>query len=183
MSVPSCKSKKKITETNQKSHTEIAIENAKKDLNSIFSDDSMTTEEKEKKLNEIKAKGYNDPELSNMIAKAEQKIQAEKDEKERQKSEMAPKNRMIKYFTQISSASDADAANSKIKEAIQMCSSPETPVLIIISEDDGMVDYDKPTTISKYLNYLKDQKINNNEIKNLKIDDQGKIFEIELVKK
>jgi hypothetical protein len=46
-----------------------------------------------------------------------------------------------------------------------------------------MIDYDEPTTIRKYLEYLKDQKRINTEVKSLVMDDNGKIKEVELAKK
>jgi len=53
----------------------------------------------------------------------------------------------------------------------------------VINESGGTVDYDEPTTIRKYLEYLKDQKRNNAEVRNLVLDNNGKITEVELVKK
>ncbi len=63
-----------------------------------------------------------------------------------------------------------------------MFSSPDTPVLIVINESNGEKDYDRPTTIREYLNYLKDQKKNINKIQKLEFDDAGKITEVELRK-
>jgi hypothetical protein len=61
-------------------------------------------------------------------------------------------------------------------------SSSETPVLIVIHEAAGQKDYDRPTTIRNYLNYLKDQKKQADKIGELKFDGSGKITEVELVK-
>ncbi|HZB14477.1 MAG TPA: nucleoid-structuring protein H-NS, partial [Chryseolinea sp.] len=69
-----------------------------------------------------------------------------------------------------------------INEALAMFASPETPVLIIIHESGGQKDYDRPTTIKNYLNYLKDQKKPADKIGNLQFDNSGKITEVELVK-
>ena len=46
-----------------------------------------------------------------------------------------------------------------------------------------MPDYDKPTTIKKYLDYLKDQKKSPNAVEHLEFDDAGKIKEVTLIKK
>ncbi len=92
----------------------------------------------------------------------------------------APK--LEQYFSAISNASNLTAANNSISEALSMFSSDQTPVLIVISEEGGEKDYDKPTTIKAYLNYLKDQKKNINRVSNLVMDDAGKIKELELVK-
>ncbi|HLZ16132.1 MAG TPA: hypothetical protein VKQ08_03795, partial [Cyclobacteriaceae bacterium] len=72
--------------------------------------------------------------------------------------------------------------NSSINEALTLFASPQAPVLIVISEEDGKKDYDRPTTITAYLNYLKDQKKNINDIAGLKTDASGKITELELKK-
>ena len=57
------------------------------------------------------------------------------------------------------------------------------PVLIIISQSAGFNDYDRPTTIEKYLNYLKDQKVSRNSVHEIKYNANGKINELELIKK
>ena len=64
-----------------------------------------------------------------------------------------------------------------------MFESPNVPVLIIISQNLGFNDYDRPTTIEKYLNYLKDQKISPNRVQEIKYNANGKINELELIKK
>jgi len=100
-------------------------------------------------------------------------------------AKVAPTSKEVKlnqYFETIASSGSPSTANTKISEALTMFSSPNTPVLIIVSEENGLKDYDRPTTISKYLNYLKDQKKNMNSIAKLKVDDQGKITEVELKK-
>lgn len=86
------------------------------------------------------------------------------------------------YFDAISSSSSVTSANNSINEALTMFASPDTPVLIVISESNGQKDYDRPTTIIDYLNYLKDQKKNANKIEKLQFDGAGKITEVELRK-
>ena len=86
-------------------------------------------------------------------------------------------------FTSISQASSADVANQKILEALPLFANPEVPVLIIISQNGTAKDYDRPTTIRRYLEYLKDQKRNVNQIENMVLDAKGKITELELIKK
>jgi len=94
----------------------------------------------------------------------------------------APYTKLEGYFNAISNASSADAANASINEALSLFSSPETPVLIVIHEAAGQKDYDRPTTIRNYLNYLKDQKKKADKLGELKFDSAGKITEVELVK-
>lgn len=89
------------------------------------------------------------------------------------------------YFNAIANSSgNTTAANRNINEAKSMFASPSTPVLIIIHEAvDGTKDYDQPTTILDYMNYLKDQGKNLNEIYKVKTNDRGKIVELELIRK
>jgi len=54
--------------------------------------------------------------------------------------------------------------------------------LIIISKENNIVDYDRPTTIKDYLNYLKDTKNNINKVEKISYDNNGKIREMELLK-
>jgi len=93
-----------------------------------------------------------------------------------------PRAKLNDYFNMISSSSSMTAANSSINEALSLFASADTPVLIVISESGGQKDYDRPTTIKAYLNYLKDQKKNMNQISDMKFDNTGKITELELRK-
>ena len=107
---------------------------------------------------------------------------ARRDAEARQNQAMAnePKAKLNQYFDAISGSGNVASANSSINEALTMFASPDTPVLIIISESGGQKDYDRPTTIRQYLDYLKDQKKNINTISNLQMDNSGKITEVEL---
>lgn len=93
-----------------------------------------------------------------------------------------PQAKLEQYFSAISSSSNAASANSSINEALALFASDQTPVLIVIHESGGQKDYDRPTTIKDYLNYLKDQKKQADKIGNLQFDGSGKITEVELVK-
>jgi hypothetical protein len=87
------------------------------------------------------------------------------------------------YFNSIANSSNVDAANRTIQEATGMFSNPNTPVLIVIHEESGIKDYDEPTTIDKYLNYLKDTKKNLNFISDIRLDGNGRVSELELRRK
>ena len=114
---------------------------------------------------------------------AEEKERLEAEAKSKSEIKVsAPATRLNEYFNAISSSGNAASANSSINEALGMFASPDVPVLIMISESGGQKDYDRPTTISKYLNYLKDQKKNINAISDFKVDGSGKITELELRK-
>jgi hypothetical protein len=111
--------------------------------------------------------------------KAEAEELARKDAESRKQ---APAQKLDLFFNAIANSGNVNGANNSISEAIAMFTSAETPVLIVISEENGQKDYDRPTTISKYLNYLKDQKKNPNKISNIQFDSAGKITELELTK-
>lgn len=93
-----------------------------------------------------------------------------------------PYAKLGQYFNAISTSSNTGSANASINEALTLFASPQTPVLIVISGSGDQKDYDRPTTIIDYLNYLKDQKKNINKIEKLQFDSSGKITEVELRK-
>jgi hypothetical protein len=109
---------------------------------------------------------------------------ARRDAEARQKEMLAnaPKAKLNQYFQSIANSNNPASANSSINEALTLFASPDTPVLIVISQEGGQKDYDRPTTIRQYLNYLKDTKNNANSISNLQFDNSGKITEVELRK-
>lgn len=84
------------------------------------------------------------------------------------------------YFNSIANSNNMQSANSSIQEALGMFSNQNTPVLIVIHEENGVKDYDEPTTINAYLNYLKDTKKNMNFISDIRLDGSGKVTELEL---
>jgi hypothetical protein len=100
-------------------------------------------------------------------------------------SEAEIANKLRDYFDSIANSSDnTTKANRNINEAKSMFASPDVPVLIIINESaDGTKDYDEPTNILDYMNYLKDQGKNLNHIYEIKTNDRGRITELELIRK
>jgi hypothetical protein len=102
--------------------------------------------------------------------------------RQREMAANEPKAKLNQYFESISRSGNTASANGSINEALSLFASPDTPVLIVISEENGQKDYDRPTTIRQYLNYLKDTKNNANSISNLQFDNSGKITEVELKK-
>ena len=91
--------------------------------------------------------------------------------------------RLESSFNAIVQASNVNAANQSIQETLAMFSNQETPVLIVIHEENGIKDYDEPTTIKRYLEYLKDTKKNLNYISDIRLDGSGKVSELELRRK
>ena len=91
--------------------------------------------------------------------------------------------RLEKYFTTVATSANATAANQSIQEVLGMFANQEIPVLVVIHEEGGVKDYDEPTTIKKYLDYLKDTKKNLNYIADIRLDAAGKVSELELRRK
>lgn len=87
------------------------------------------------------------------------------------------------YFNRLAAAGNVSLANQTIQEVLGMFSNQETPILIVIHEENGIKDYDEPTTIKKYLEYLKDTKKNLNFISDIRMDSNGKVSELELRRK
>lgn len=87
------------------------------------------------------------------------------------------------YFNRVAAAGNVNMANQTIQEVLGMFSNQETPILIVIHEENGIKDYDEPTTIKKYLEYLKDTKKNLNFISDIRMDSNGKVSELELRRK
>ena len=86
------------------------------------------------------------------------------------------------YFNTIATSSNLTSANQSIQEALGMFSNQEIPVFIVIHEEAGVKDYDEPTTIKKYVDYLKDTKKNLNYISDIRMAG-GKVTELELRRK
>jgi len=86
-------------------------------------------------------------------------------------------------FNQVAAAGNTSIANQSVEETLSMFSNQEAPVLIVIHEENGIKDYDEPTTIRKYLEYLKDTKKNLNYISDIRLDANGKVSELELRRK
>ncbi len=194
----SCKSKKKLAEQEAAAAKARKIAKVKADLEELLSDTStLTLDEKEKKLQIIKDMNIDDPEVQELIGQVEQKLAREREaqaakeraeklrreREERLKAGGAENKSLSDYFSAISSSDNLATSNRLIEEALQLFASDDVPVLIIISTAGTEKDYDRPTTIRKYLEYLKDQKVNRNAIENVIYDANGKITELELIKK
>lgn len=158
ISITGCKSKKKAMEAS----------NAAKEKARIEQEATLRKQQE----NEAKRKE----------AEENEKRKAEAALKASETKILEPRIRLNDYFETIAKSGNTTSANSSINEALTLFASPETPVLIIISEEGGLKDYDRPTTIKEYLHYLKDQKKNSNILSGIKVDSAGKITEVELKK-
>lgn len=179
-----------------KKEYEAKVVQAKKDLNAIINGETQwTLEEQILRINEIEKSDLQEQEIKELIVKAKDRTAEQNNEDERLAEEVRlrmleseeadatkPKTSLEDYFTIIAAAPDSETANKKISEALSLFSSPDVPVLIIVYQLGDIVDYDAPTTIYQYLNYIKDQKIVNVDINNIKYDN-NKIIELELIKK
>jgi len=196
--VTSCKSKKKLAQEQAAAEYASKVEMAKKDLNSILDNTtSWTLAEKEQRFQTIKSWNLEDTEVQTLLDKVEDKLAREradavrkaeeerlkKEEDARIKVETSKYEGLENYFKAIAASPDQATANEKIANAMQLFATPDVPVLIIISQAGGFNDYDRPTTISKYLDYLKDQKVYSNRIQQVKYDANNRITELELIKK
>ena len=166
------------------------IAKARADLLSVINDQgSMTLAEKEEVVERVKDMNLQDAEIQNLIDQAEAIIADERaaaranptDDRSSESSGAVTNESLGSTLREIANASDSDAS-FMIREAMDMFASPDSPVLIIISESGDQVDYDEPTTIKKYLEYLKDTRNAPAEVKNLEFDANGKIKEVELIK-
>jgi len=190
----SCTSKKKLA---AEAHA-ADVSRAVKDLNKIIDgSSSWTLDEQAKKVAAIKSKNLDDAEVDRLIEEAEETIsrkRAEADrlaEEERLRQEEEARLRanqsefsvIDNQLGSIAGAASIDEANMLISTALNQYATPDIPVLIIISQAGGFNDYDRPTTISKFLNYLKDKKQYKYKVESVKRDGLGKITEMELIVK
>ncbi len=193
----SCKSKKKIAREQAAAEYAARVDQAKKDLTAILNDATdWSLSEKEARVATIKSWNLQDEEVVNLLDQVADKLAREradevrkleeerlkKAEEERLKSKANKYSSIENILLSIAAAPDVATANMKINQALQLFATPDAPVLIIISQAGGFNDYDRPTTIKRYLEYLKDHKIYNNSIEQVKYDASGKITELELIK-
>lgn len=134
---------------------------------------------KNKKLSEL-----SDPqaEKEEMEQEMEETEETEEPEQFKMKPVLTSEQKLNNYFDAVANASSTSAANSSIQEALTMFSSPDAPLLIVFYKANGQASYDEPTTIEKYLNYLKDTKNAKARVDEIVTDSNGKIKEIVLKK-
>ena len=188
----SCKSKKKLAKEAAEAEYKSKVEQAITDLNAILDDETgWTLEEKEARVKTIKDWNLQNAEVDDLLFQVEKKLareRAQRDEEERRAAEERTKADAAdvvlgRNFSSIANAGSVSQANRVINETMNLFESPDVPVLIIIKQNAGFNDYDRPTTIEKYLNYVKDQKKATEKVYELKYNANGKINELELIKK
>ncbi|MGB4205591.1 MAG: hypothetical protein WBJ84_08225 [Bacteroidales bacterium] len=196
----SCSSQKKLAKKHAKEARLAQIEQAKADLHEIINDDGfIALDVKEQKLQKVKDLNLDDKEVKALIPKAEEKLKRDRaayqkkldEDRQRAEAERLEKERLEKEKTiktvplqqaliDIANAPNLREANERIAETLKLFESPNATVLILINVEGDSRDYDRPTTIQKYLELLKDQKRYNNDIENVRYNAAGKITELEL---
>ena len=188
----SCKSKKQLAKEAAEAEYKSKVEQAVQDLNAILNDETQwSLEEKEARVKTIKDWNLQNAEVDDLLIQAEKKLARERAQREEEERRAAAEREKAKTmdvmlndsFNGIIRAGSISQANRTINETLGLFESPNVPVLIIISQSQGENDYDRPTTIENYLNYLKDQKKLTEKINNIKYNSNGKINELELIKK
>ena len=187
----SCKSKKQLAKEAAEAEYKSRVAEAVKDLTAILDDETLwSLEEKEARVQTIKDWNLQNAEVDDLLLQVEKKLARERAQKEEELRVLEDRERLSaadvvlgRNFNTIANASSVSQANRAISETLAMFESPNVPVLIIIKQNAGFNDYDRPTTIENYLNYLKDQKKATEKIHEIKYNANGKINELELIKK
>jgi len=152
-------------------------------LDMLLNKDGKSATELQNELNTIKAQKLNDSEINDLIAKVQAKIDGMKSNK----VALPIKTQLENSFQAVADAAKAGnltEADNVIKNTLQYFTDPDAPVLIIIyRQGNAPPDYDKPTTIQRYLNFCKDQKKSANAVDAIQQDASGKIKELDLIKK
>ncbi len=150
----------------------------------LLNKDNLSADELERELNAIKALHLGDSEIDDLIARVEKKIAEMRSGGG--SANLPVRAQLENAFNNIVSSSisgDLAGADNTIQNTLKLFSSDDAPVLIIISREGSIVDYDKPTTIRRYLYLLKDTKANRNDIDAIMTDATGKIKGLDLIKK
>lgn len=169
-------------EKQKKEQQQIATARAKLyDL--LVNKEGLSADELEQELNKIKAMEVSDSEIAELMGRLEKKI-ADMRETLSGGSITSQLEKTFQAVVDNAKSGNLNQANTLIQSTIsKFFASEDTPVLIIISKEGSIVDYDKPTTIKNYLNLCKDQKANRNAVDSYQLDGSGKIKELDLIKK
>ncbi len=153
-------------------------------LDMLLNKENKTADQLEKELNVIKAQNLGDSEIADLIARVDRKILEMRTTGSG--ANLPVKTQLDNAFQTIAAAAKSGnlvQADNTIKSTLQYFTGEDAPVLIIISREGSTVDYDKPTTIRRYLEFLKDQKASKNAIDAIMTDSNGKIKALDLIKK
>ena len=151
-------------------------------LDMLLNTENKSGPELQKELDAIKAQKLNDSEITDLTVKVQNKI----DGMTSTKPSLSVRTQLENAFQGIADSAKAGkltGADNIIKNTLQYFTDPDAPVLIIIYRQGSQVDYDKPTTIQRYLNFCRDQKKSLNAVDAIQQDASGKIKELDLIKK
>jgi len=151
----------------------------------LLNKDNLSADELERQLSAIKSQNLKDSQIDELIAKVEKKIHDMRSTGGGTAS-LPVKAQLENAFVSIANSAKSGnltQADNTITKTLQLFSSDDATVLIIISREGSMVDYDKPTTIRRYLNFLRDTKASKNDIDAIMTDSDGKIKGLDLIKK
>jgi hypothetical protein len=149
-------------------------------LDMLVNKDDKSADELEADLAKIKAMNLGSKEIDDLIAKVEQKIAGM-----RNKKNVPLKSQLENSFQGIADAAksgNTSQVTSLTQSTLKLFASDDVTVLIIISREGSVVDYDKPTTIKRYLEFIRDQKASRNAVDSYQLEG-GKIKELDLIKK
>ncbi len=149
-------------------------------LDMLLNKDEKSADELEAELSKIKAKNLDNKDINDLIERVEEKIAGM-----RTKKNIPLKNQLENTFQGIADASKSGNSGQVMtltRSTLQLFSGDDATVLIIISKEGSIIDYDKPTTIKRYLEFIRDQKVSRNAVDSYQLDGEGKIKELDLIK-
>ena len=205
--ITSCSPQRRLAKRHAKEAKAAQIAHSIAELNTLLHDEGrIPIEEKEQRFQVVQDLKLDDKEVVRLIPLVEEKLRSERtrleqlrrqqqEEELRLQAEEARKReqqqqqrtvhdrRILDALAAVANAPDLRTANNSIANALTLFASENVPVLLLISREGEIRDYDRPTTIRRYLELLKDQRRFNEEVENVKYDANGKITELELRKR
>jgi hypothetical protein len=193
-SITGCKKKKELAAAQAAEAAELAkqVKEATATLQAILADNTLDNiDANYQKLNTVKAMKLQDAGVNDLINQVDAKLlndsEALRKQSEAERAQQAAdmklandKSTLNQHFQALANESDYGKASNIMNNTLPLFENENVPVLIIISEENGEKDYDKPTTIKKYMQYLTDRQAYNAEVDTIEYDDNGKIKELEL---
>lgn len=151
-------------------------------LDLLLNKDGKSAAELQKELNAIKSKNLGNAEINDLIGKVQAKI----DGMNTTKPGLPIRTQLENAFQGIANAAKAGnltQADNLIRSTLQYFTDPDAPVLIILYRQGSTVNYDRPTTIQRYLQLCKDPNKSANAVDAVQLDANGKIKELDMIKK
>lgn len=173
--------------TDKENQRQKRIEEATNELMEMYENkDNKSADELEAALNRFKEKNkdLNVDTMNNFYARIEKKIAGMRGNGVANPSLKTQLENSFQDIADASRSGNITQANASIKNTLSLFASEDVNVFIILYKEGGKaIDFDKPTTIKRYLDFIKDQKKNANVVDSFKVDENGKIKELDLFKK